>query len=423
MKKLLEKIKKYDSEDLLKSGSVFFISSALVSILNYFYHLFMGRMLGPNDYGILGSLFAIIYLATFFTQTFNKVISKYTAEFNSRQQNSYIKRLIKQGFIKICLVGGIILIFYVSLSPLIAKFMKINNIFYIIFVGLIAYIFLINSILIGALNGLQKFIKQNISSLISVFLKFALAVFFVYLGIGIFGALGAIFIGLFAGMLSALYFLRDVFRNFKSEKFDSRKIYRYALPVFFSSLFPTLMITFDHILVKHFFSSVQTGFYSAAGMIAKIIWFGSGFFVLALFPKIVDVVSKGRKASGLLIRCLIYTFFLVAVGLSAYFIMPKLIVMILYGKQYLSIIPLIGIFGAGMGLFSLSQVLITYNLAAEKYNFIWILFVSFAVEIAGIYLFHNSLIDVVKVFFGSNLIMFIGILMINRKELGVNIAQ
>jgi len=423
MNRVINKIKNHIKTDfLLKSGSIFFLSTFLVSGLNYLYHLFMGRMLGPHDYGILGSLFAIIYLATFFTQTFNRVISKHAAEFNSKNQNGYLKRLIKNSFIKICFAGGILFFFYVLISPFIANFMHIDNIFYVILVGLISYLFLINSILKGALNGLQRFVRQIISSLASVFLKFSLAVILVYLTFGIFGALTAILIGMAVGLIFSLYFLKDIFKNFKSEKFDSKRIYKYAVPVFFSSLFPTLMITFDHILVKHFFSSAQAGFYSAAGMIAKIIWFGSGFFVLALFPKIVDLVTKGKRASSFLIKCLIYTFILVAVGVSAYFIMPNFIIKMLYGSQYISIAPLIGIFGASMGLFSLVQVLITYNLAAEKYSFIWILLISFAVEIAGIYLFHHSLIDVVKVFFGSNLLMFIGVLLINRKELGVNIA-
>ena len=36
--------------------------SMLSNVVNYLYHLAMGRILGPVDYGILASLFSIFYI-------------------------------------------------------------------------------------------------------------------------------------------------------------------------------------------------------------------------------------------------------------------------------------------------------------------------------------------------------------------------
>ena len=51
-----------NKDSLFFSGTIFLIGAISVAVLNYLYHLFMGRMLGPSDYGILGSLFALIYI-------------------------------------------------------------------------------------------------------------------------------------------------------------------------------------------------------------------------------------------------------------------------------------------------------------------------------------------------------------------------
>lgn len=424
MKRVIKAVQKHISEDegLLKSSSVFLVGSLLAAAFNYLYHLFMGRMLGPKEYGVLGSLFAIIYLVSFSAMTFNNVISKYTAEFHGKKEMSYLKRLIQRAFYKCLVFGAVSFIIYAVLAPQIADFMKIENILAVVLVGLIAYLSLVSAILIGALNGLQKFVWQNISGFASVFLKFSLAVLLVYFSFGVNGALIALLIGVIISISISLYPIRNFLKHIKSKKFESKKIYLYAIPVFFASVFPILLITLDHILVKHFFSSTEAGYYAAAGMIAKIIWFGSGFFVGAFFPKIVGLAVKGKDTSKLLTKCLTYVLILIAAGCSLYFIMPTFIVSILYGQEYSAVISLIGVFGIAMGFFSLTQILVIYNLAVEKYGFIWIILASVLVEVIGISLFHKTIFDVVKVFFVANLFLLIGMLMYNKKEVGVSFA-
>lgn len=411
-----------DEDGLLKSGSIFLVGSVFCAILNYMFHLFMGRMLGPKDYGVLGSLFAIIYLVMFSTETFNRVISKYTSEFHGRNEKSFLKRLLKRAFLKGSVAGAAFFLIYLALSPLIADFMKINNISSVILVGFIAYLSILTAISLGALNGLQKFVWQNISASVSILLKFSLAIILVYLGFGVNGALIAILIGIIAGIIIAIYPLKEALSGTESERFSSQKIYLYIIPVFLSSFFSMLLITFDQILVKHFFSSADAGYYAAAGMIAKIIWFGSGFFVGALFPKIVDYTAKGKDASRLLVKCLAYTAILLFLGISAYFIMPNFIVSTLFGNEYIVIAPMISVFGLAMGMFSLMQILAIYNLAVGKYGFIWIVALGFLIETTGIFLFHDAIFDVIKIFFGANLLILIGMVVYNKKELVRQIA-
>jgi O-antigen/teichoic acid export membrane protein len=96
--------------------------------------------------------------------------------------------------------------------------------------------------------------------------------------------------------------------------------------------------------------------------------------------------------------------------------MPNLVVTILYGEAYLSIVPLLGLFSLSLAIFSLIQVFATYNLAVERYKFLIILFIGFAIEALGIYFFHNNLGEIVKTVFISNVFILISLLIYNRKE-------
>lgn len=414
------KVKRNYKDGLFNAGLIFLIGSMIVSIANYLYHLFMGRMLGPHEYGVLGSLFAIIYISTFATGTFNKVISKYTSELKSKNKLNNLKYLVRKGFYKVSVIGFILLLIYFALTPFLADFMNLDSVTGLVITGIVAYMSLILTLFIGYLNGIQEFVWQNTSNVITTIIKLVLAIIFVYIGYSVNGALFAIIIGSIAGIIICYFPIKKSLKGAIKEKFNTREIYLYTIPVFFASLFPVLLITIDTILVKHYFSSHDAGLYAALGNIGKIIWFGSGFLIGAIFPKIVALKSQKKDTSRLLIKAMFITLFLAGIGCIVYFITPTLIVNTLYGKEYLEIVKLIGLFGIGMAMYSLSQVLITYNLAIEKYKFIYIILAGFIIEMTGIILYHNSLLDITKIFVVTNAIILGLMLVYNINDLFKN---
>ena len=412
--------KRIRQDELIKSGGIFLVGSLLVAILNYLYHIFMGRMLGPEEYGVLGSLFAIVYLVTFAGATFNKVISKFTAQLRGKGREAELKYLIINALHKISIFSSILFIIYLLFIPLIGKFMHLTNYTGLVIVGLIAFLSIISSIIIGALNGMQKFVWQNSLSLITTSLKLGVAILLVYLGFKSSGALVGIVIGILATLIIGFWPLKNELTSKYTTKIRTSRVYFYAIPVLIASVLPIIAITLDQVLVKHFFTSIEAGLYAAAGNIAKIIWFGSGFLVSAIFPKIVSRKAQGRDTSKLLIKSLIYTAFFVLVGVGILSATPRLIVLGMYGADYLNIVPIVGLFGLALGVFSINQILITYNLAMEKYGFLWIILSGLILQIIGIVLFHSVLSDIIKILLLSQILIMSGMLIHNRKEFSIN---
>ncbi|MEK6859374.1 MAG: oligosaccharide flippase family protein [Nanoarchaeota archaeon] len=404
-------------EGIFRAGIIFLIFSGFTSILNYLYHLFMGRMLGPEEYGILGSLFAIIYLVDFSTGTFNLVISKHVAEFHGKKQKEKIKSLFSKAFKVIMVYGLAGFLMFLAISPLIKNFMNLQSYSGLIIVGLIACFSFISVLFTGTLNGLQKFVWQNSSSTVSKALKFTLAIILVFIGFSINGALTAILIGIIISLFIAYIPIKKEFKDVKPKDFNAKSIYLYAIPVFFATMFSVLVITFDQILVKHYFSSADAGIYAAAGMIGKMIWFGSSALVGPLFPKIVNLKSKGKDTSKMLIKALAYTATLATLGSIVFAIAPTFIMNISYGSQYSAAVPLVLMFGIAMGLFSLIQVLMVYNLGIGNYKFIYVFAAAVILEIIGIVMFHSNLQEVVKILLITNIFIVINMLILNRDDL------
>ena len=79
---------------LLKHTMLMLGASTIANICNYLYQLAMGRMLGPEQYGVLGSLFAIIYILTVFSGTITLVISRFVTKYEVKKQYGKIRSLI-----------------------------------------------------------------------------------------------------------------------------------------------------------------------------------------------------------------------------------------------------------------------------------------------------------------------------------------
>jgi len=211
--------------------------------------------------------------------------------------------------------------------------------------------------------------------------------------------------------------IKKELKKIRKKVIDLKPIYAYGIPVFISSILFILIITIDQILVKHFFSSADAGIYAAAGMIAKIVWFGSSFLIGPLFPKVVALKSKNKDTSKLLTKSLVYVSVLVTLGCIILFIAPSFLVRVLSGHLYDSAIPLLGLFGVSLGIFSILQIFMTYNLAVEKFKFIYIFALGILIEVVGIYLFHSSLMDVVKIVLITNIFLIIALILFNKKEI------
>ncbi len=73
---------------LFSSGFVMILGSNLVNGVNYIYHLFVGRMLGPIGYGELSALFSLIGLISIVPMSFGMVVTKFIASSKTDQEKS-----------------------------------------------------------------------------------------------------------------------------------------------------------------------------------------------------------------------------------------------------------------------------------------------------------------------------------------------
>jgi O-antigen/teichoic acid export membrane protein len=153
----------------------------------------------------------------------------------------------------------------------------------------------------------------------------------------------------------------------------------------------------DILLVKHFFPPREAGLYAAVALVGRVLYFASWSVVSAMFP--VSAAAAKREEDT---RSVLAVPILLVSSLSAGFVLllalfPETLVRLLFGTEFREAVPLFSLYAAATGVYALSVVLVTYEMSRRIAHVGWLQLAFSGLVVAGIYLFHASLWQVVMV--------------------------
>ena len=402
-------------EGLLKHGSILFFALIITSIFNYLFQVYVGRALGPANYGIFGSLVSILHILSVPAGVVRLTIARFISEFRAKSEYGKAKYLAFYSFKRLLFFGLGCSVLIIFCSGVITSFLHLPSRIPLLILGLVLLISVIYPIAIGVLQGLQNFFQLGLNHIFAAGFKLIFGVLLLFIGLGVNGALLALFLGPLVALLLAFIPLKFLFWEEKVEAKDY-EIIQYSLPVLIAMLCLTLITSVDIILVKHFFDPTESGYYVAASLLAKVILFATLPIGNAMFPKVSELHAREEDTMPILRSSLFYVGLISLLCLIIYFVNPTFVVSTLFGSAYPGTIGLIGIFGVGMMFFSLSHINIMYKLAVKKFRFLYILTVAPILEIVLIVFFHFTLITVVEIFLIVAASLFFGMLFVDRSS-------
>jgi len=392
---MIRLLKKWNlfSDDLLKHASIMFLVSIIAGVCNYIYQLYMGRALGPEEYGVFGSLFAIFYIISVLTATIQtgvaRFVSKFIGEGAKEKIHYFMQGLLKRMFF----LGIFMFLFFVFISGWLSSFLKIDSVMPVMILG---SIFLFSTLLpvnLGALQGLQKFIPLGFNTVLNFSSKLVFGIVLVFIGFGVNGALGAVIIGSAVALIASFIPLRSFFSKIDSE---SPELFCFAVPA-----------NVDVIIAKHFFAAHTAGLYTAASVLGKIILFIPGAIVIAMFPKVSKMYAEKKDTGHLLNISLLYTGLVSGVMAAGYWFFPALVVKIPYGSAYVEVAPVVQLYGVAMLFFSLTIVLMRYSLAIHDIRYVYLFAFFTLLEIGLLTVFHASMMEMARIILMVNAVLFI----------------
>jgi O-antigen/teichoic acid export membrane protein len=128
-----------------------------------------------------------------------------------------------------------------------------------------------------------------------------------------------------------------------------------------------------------------------------------------MFPMISDLMGRNEKHYRLLAQSFGIVTLIGLIGVGGYYLLPNFVIKVLYGSDYISIAPLLGIFGITMLLYSYINLWVNYFLSIGNKGFVWVLLAPVIAELVLLWMYHDTFVSVVNSLLISMIIGMVGL--------------
>jgi O-antigen/teichoic acid export membrane protein len=177
-----------------------------------------------------------------------------------------------------------------------------------------------------------------------------------------------------------------------------------------------ILTNVDVILVKHFFSALDAGYYSIAQLAGKIFLFLPSALAIVISPKSTTAYVTNSNSHKILYKSLLLAAVLCGIGIVVCFLFPDFVLFILSGKSNNISISLIGLFSLAMSFYALEWIVINYLLAVHSIKFALPLLCLAVLKSVIIYSYHPDLISILYILLTFSVITFLLTLYFARGE-------
>lgn len=375
----------------------------IVNIVNYTYHLVMGRVLGPADYGVLASIYSILYLVSIIPSSASVAIVKFISSAKSEREVYSTYKSISKLIFNIALICSVIILLS---SPLIATFLHIANFWIITLISPILFLSLIALVNQSTSQGLLKFTGLVMPNFVSAVVKLVLGLALVFAGWSVFGATFAVVIGAILSYFYSLWFIKRNLKPTVLVDFDLKPFLKYSAPVLFQAFAFTSLFTTDVILVKHFFPPFEAGIYAALSTLGKIIFFAVSPIAATMFPIVAGRKSRGEKYGKVFLASFGVTLTVSVIVVLFYWLFPNIAIGVLYGKAYLSASTELVWMGIFILFYTLSNILVNFSLSLGRIKIVWFPLSVAVLQILALWFWHGSILQVIQVSLVLTIVLF-----------------
>lgn len=384
-----------------------FISLIIARFFGYLFQIYVARAVGPEEYGVFGSLFSIFLILTVPTGTIQTVVSRFTSEYNIGNNYSLIKILFLKSIKRLGSFGIIGVIIFAVFSYPIALFLKIPSVFPIIILGFSIIWSFLTPIPEGTLIGLQRFKSLGIATILHTTSRFLFMIILLSLGFKLNGVIFSFAIAPIVPFLFCYFKLKDIMKlEIPNTNIDVPSIYNYSYPILVVVGLSALLQNSNILAVKHFFSSYQTGIYVSALNISMIIIFLSTALTSSQFPKVSSLHSSNLPSFHILKESLVYMIVFSFIFIFSCTFLKEYLVLFLFGNEYVEASRLLPILSVTMSIFAVSTLLLSYLMALKEFIFIKKLLLISIIYIFTLFVVHSSINTIINI----TLITFLGVI-------------
>lgn len=382
-------------QKLLGGSLTMLAGSGLVGVTNLIYNVVTARMLGPTGFAHATAVYTLLMLTSAITLSFQVVCAKYVASHDTAEDKGTIfASLHLRAWMAGIAIGLLLFLFnrtitdYLNLpDPVLISLLALGMAFYIPL-----------GVRRGYIQGVHAFSSLAINFMLEGVVRLGGAYLLIEIGLGVKGAVLASVIAVIASYLLARP--SPAWKAVRAPGIPIAFGEGVQAIVFFSG--QVVINNFDIVLVKHFFAPEQAGFYAAVSLVGRLVNMCAWSVVNTMFPVSAAARQSDREARPVLFMSLGLVFLILSVLILGLWAIPSFLWRTLFGTHfelgnYGGLAALLILYAVTTGIYSLSSVMITYEMSRKIANTSWAQLAFSGALVSGICVFHQSLRQVIMV--------------------------
>lgn len=321
MQRIAAIVRHFHSDSLYRNSIYLMMSTAIMSLLGFFFWIINARLFSPQQVGIATTLISTTnLLATFNLIGLNQGIIKYLS--NTTNKNTLLNSVLLTIIATSVISSSIFIIGVESFSPKLT-FLNDNLLYSIIFIFFIIIASLnsiTDSIFISERRTIFIFIINSIFSLVKLILPVTLVSF------GFFGIYYSFIGGTTVAMILSFFILIKLFKYNFGLYFNIetiKKILKFSFVTYLAGLLGTIPGLFLPIIILNKLGAENSAYFYMSMMIANILYIIPQSVNLSLFAEGSNEADKLREK------------IIKAVKIIPIFLLPALILIITFGHYVL----------------------------------------------------------------------------------------
>ncbi|MHB2009225.1 MAG: lipopolysaccharide biosynthesis protein [Acidobacteriaceae bacterium] len=378
------------------SGSFVLLSgSGLATAINLSYNIAVARYLGPQGFGNATAVYTLLTLISAVTLSFQIVSAKVVAQQKSLEGKSAGYRSLHGGAWACGILLALLMLLF---QRAITDYLNLPDPVLVVLLAIGVAFYVPLGSRRGYLQGAYGFRRLATNLVVEGAVRLGGSLLLILLGLGVPGVIAANSAAVAVAYFAITPKLAARIPNPLRLPYALREMSQAM--VFFSG--QVLINNCDIVLVKHFFLSEAAGLYAAVAMVGRVIFSISQAVVNSMFPLVAGTREEERKDLTVIATSLFLVLSIgsaLAIGLR---LAPAWIWTALFGAKFAiagkyGLPYLLALYAITTVVYSLSAVIITYEMSYKIANTSWIQLAFSGIVIAGICLFHSSLRQVILV--------------------------
>ena len=367
---------------------VLLFALALVNLSNYAFHIVMSRMLGPGNYGALAALLAVVLVLSIPFSVIQTAIADKTATLHSSGRSHDVRDLaasaVKTTAPFAVAAGAAVAL----LAPLLSGFLHVDIVSSLLLAPYVVAS-IPASVAQGVLQGAHRFHGLAGLQIATTILRLVTGVTFVWMGLGVPGALLATAVSTSLAVPMALRLVgvgRTTWLRAKRTLASVRGDLGTAL-LGLSTFW--VLVEADLALARHFLPSEVSGYYSSAGIVARALLFLPAAVGIVAFPRFVASRAHDIERMRWLRASVAGVGALALVGLAVLILVREPLMTVAFGSQYEPAVTILPILAVAMGWLGVVNVLVYFHIAMASRAYL-ISLGGVMIEALAIAAFHDT---------------------------------